>query len=229
MWFIILTSHHVTTSKSNVPIFSERALQVLGSLLVNQAEPLPLLNPNKRMYAINVIEMVDALDYEHSDIEWIEGHPGVLNDVRKFVFKPEAFAGSIIFKIPEYKKLLVFVTDVFKEVVEANKLNGFSFELLWDSEADGSAEAEMERKYREELAAVECNKGEEFPFAEAERRLEAGGAVASGKWRLQKAGDDSIRLGNLQADGRYKWIRSLFYPPILLDLMWHAVEVLAVD
>lgn len=211
---------------NNIPIFGERAAQVLDTLLADQAELLPLQHPDKTLYAINVIRVVDALDHERSEIEWLAGRP-LAKKIHKYVFKPQALEGCTIFKIPERKSLRVFVTDAFKEAVEANKLKGFSFELLWDSEADGSAEVELERKYQEALAAVERSKGEEFPFSEAERRVEAGRAVASGKWRLQQAEDGSMQLGNLQADGSYNWIQPLFYPPVLLDLKWHEVEVLS--
>lgn len=69
--------------------------------------------------------------------------------------------------------------------MEANGLKGFTFELLWDSEDNGDAEAKLERQYQEALAAIERNKGEEFSFKEALKRMEAGENVASGKWRLQ--------------------------------------------
>lgn len=106
---------------------------------------------------------------------------------------------------------------------------GFSFTLLWDSEASGDEEAELERRYQERLEAVERSKGEEFPFQEAERRMEAGEGLASGQWRLQKAKDGTERLGRLQADGSYDWIQPIFYPPVLLDLKWHVVDPLPVE
>lgn len=55
-------------------------------------------------------------------------------------FKLNVIQDYPIFKIPEYKSLRVFVTDTFKEAVEANGLKGFTFELLWDCEDNGDAE-----------------------------------------------------------------------------------------
>lgn len=113
--------------------------------------------------------------------------------------------------------------------VEANELKGFTFELLWDSESSVDAEADLERRYQEILAAVERNKGEEFSFQVAERRILDGEGCASGKWRLQYAPDGTVRLGSLQADGSYNWIQPIYYPPILLDLKWHVVDTLPMN
>lgn len=211
---------------SNIPIFSEKAVQVLEPHLNSNTELLPLQHPSKAYYAVNVTRLIDALDYENSEVEYVEGHPGFVRDVHRFAFKLDAIQEYPIFKIPEYKRLRIFVTDTFKEAVEANGLKGFTFELLWDSEANSDAEADLERQYQEALAAVERNKGEEFSFDEAIKRMEAGESLASGPWRLQQASDGTVRLGNLQADGSYNWIQPIYYPPILLDLKWHVVNSL---
>lgn len=131
---------------SEIPIFSERAIRALATYLDSNVELLPLKHPTQSFYAINVLRVIDALDYEKSEIEHVEGHPNFVRNVHRFVFKPEVIKDYSIFKIPEYKRLRVFVTDTFKEAVEANGLKGFTFELLWDSEDNGDAEAELERQ-----------------------------------------------------------------------------------
>lgn len=209
---------------SNIPIFNKRAIQVLAQYLDSNVELLPLKHPDQTFYAVNVTRLIDGLDYDNSEIEYVKGHPNFIDHVHRFVFKQNVIQDYPIFKIPEFKRLRVFVTDTFKEAVEANGLKGFTFELLWDSEDNGDAEANLERQYQEALAAIERNKGEEFSFKEALKRMEAGESVASGKWRLQQAADGTIRLGNLQADGSYNWIQPIYYPPILFDLKWHAVK-----
>ncbi len=214
---------------SNFPIFSELAVQTLAPYLDSNAEVLPLQHPTESFYAINVIRLIDGLDYENSTLEYDKNRPNMVRRVLRFVFNLDVIQEYPIFKIPQYKRLSVFVTDTFKEAVEANGLKGFTFELLWDSEASGDEEEELERRYQERLAAVERDKGEEFSFQEAERRMEAGEGLASGQWRLQKAGDGTARLGRLQADGSYNWIQPIFYPPIFFDLKWHVVDALLVD
>ncbi|GGG18419.1 imm11 family protein [Paenibacillus aceti] len=211
---------------SNIPIFSEKAVRLLEPYLNSNAELLPLQHPSKAYYAVNVTRIIDALDYENSVIEYVKGRPHLIDQVHRFVFKLDVIQEHAIFKIPEYKSLRIFVTDTFKDAVEANGLKGFTFELLWDSEANSDAEADLERQYQEALAAVEHNKGEEFPFDEAIKRMEAGESLASGPWRLQQAPDSTVRLGNLQADGSCNWIQPIYYPPILLDLKWHVVNSL---
>lgn len=90
-------------------------------------------------------------------------------------------------------------------------------------------ETELEPEYQEALAAVERNKGKEFSFSKALKRIEAGECVGSGKYRLQKAPDGLVRLGTLQADGTYRWVQPVNYPPILLDLKWHAVNSMPIN
>lgn len=212
------------------PIFSDRAIKVLHPYLESHVEVLPLIHPTESYYAVNVIRLVDALDYDKASLKFVEGHPDFIEEVHQYAFKPELVAQYPIFKIPEFKRLYVFVTDTFKEAVEASGLKGFKFELLWDSEVSNQdREAELERQHEEALAAIERNKGEEFSFDEAVRRIEAGKSCASGQWRLQQASDGTIRLGNLQADGSYSWIQPIYYPPILLELKWHSVNKIFAD
>lgn len=212
---------------NNIPILNERAVQTLAPYLEKNVELLPLQHPTKSYYAVNVTRLIDGLDYERSEVEFIR--PNVVKNVSRFVFKLDIIKDYPIFKIPEFKRTRVFVTDTFKEAVEANGLKGFTFELLWDSEDNRDKEAELERRFQEILAIFERNKGEEFSFQEAERRVFDGEGCASGKWRLQKAHDGTVRLGNLQWDGTYSWIQPIFHPPILLDLKWHKVDTLPID
>ncbi|WP_166241034.1 imm11 family protein [Paenibacillus turpanensis] len=212
---------------NKIPIFNDRTVKALKPYLDSNVELLPLKHPTKMFYAVNVIRVIDALDYEKSVVEYVEGNPNLFKGVSQFAFKLEAIRDYPIFKIPEYKKLRVFVTDSFKEAVEANHLKGFTFELVWDSENVGDAEADLERKVQEQLDAIERNKGEEFNFQAAQRKMEAGECIASGKWRLKQAEDGTVRMGSLQADGSYHWIQPSYYPPILLDLKWHVVDKLA--
>ncbi|WP_166242599.1 imm11 family protein [Paenibacillus turpanensis] len=214
---------------SNIPIFSGRAVQTLAQLLNPNVELLPLQHPTKRYFAVNVTRIVDGLDYEKSVVEYAEGLPGVIKEASRFEFKIDAIKEYPIFKIPEFKNRRVFVTDIFKDAVEANGLKGFAFELLWDSEESRATEAELERQYQEQLAAIERNKGEEFTFEVARKKMEAGEGIASGEWRLQKADDGTVRLGSLQANGSYNWIQPIYYPPVLLDLKWHVVNKLPIE
>ncbi|WP_088547231.1 imm11 family protein [Paenibacillus aquistagni] len=215
---------------NNIPIFSKHAIEVLQPYLESHVEMLPLIHPSKSYFAVNVIRLVDALDYDKASLKFVEGHSDFIEEVHQYAFKPELVAQYPIFKIPEFKRLYVFVTDTFKEAIEVSGLKGFEFELLWDSEVNNEdREAELERQYEEALAAIERNKGEEFSFDEAVRRIEAGESCASGQWQLQQASDGTIRLGNLQADDSYSWIQPIYYPPILLELKWHSVNKIFAD
>lgn len=131
---------------SNYPIFSDRAVQVLAPYLSCNVELLPLKHLTMNFYAVNVIRLLDGLDYKHSEIEFVEGHPNFVKNVNRYAFKIDVIHDYPIFKIPEYRRRRVYVSDAFKEAVEENGLKGFTFELLWDSEASVDAEAMKIRK-----------------------------------------------------------------------------------
>ena len=53
---------------------------------------------------------------------------------KKYSFIPNAVDGVPLFKITDEKVRYAFVSDAFKETVEKNKLTGFVFRLVWDSD-----------------------------------------------------------------------------------------------
>ena len=56
---------------------------------------------------------------------------------QKYAFKSEEeLRGHHIFKIIDEPTRRAFVSDEFKKCVEDNKLTGFIFKLVWDSEMD---------------------------------------------------------------------------------------------
>lgn len=52
----------------------------------------------------------------------------------KYCFREEVVHDVPIFKIIDEPLSRIFVSDIFKSIVEENKLKGFKFELVWDSE-----------------------------------------------------------------------------------------------
>lgn len=211
---------------STLPIFSEQAIKLLEPCLNGNAEILPLQHPTKKYYAINVTRVIEGLDFQKAVLERHEQYTQIIKDITKYAFDLNAVKDYAIFKLPEFKKTRIFVTDHFKNAVEEHGLTGFEFTLLWDSEEDSASMVDTEMRYREALEAIERNKGDEFSFQEALKKIESGEAVASGKWRIQQDHELNIILGELNPDGSYYWIEAIYYPPILLDLKWHLVNKL---
>ncbi len=74
----------------------------------------------------NIIDVLEALDLEHSDYSYITAKDIKLLSVRKYGLKAEVIKGHHIFKLKE-SIMPIFVSEVFKKEIEANRLSGFSF------------------------------------------------------------------------------------------------------
>jgi hypothetical protein len=113
---------------TKAPVCSERAKHCLEPIIGEYAEFLPLIKIRGKMhYAINVVKMVDCLDLERSEISYFEHDPTRIMDIHTYKFLPERMEDLPIFKVPQQRGAVVFVTKKFVDIVVANKLVGASF------------------------------------------------------------------------------------------------------
>ncbi len=115
------------------PVFSKKALECLAPLISKNVEILPIEFDEKEYVGINVITVLEAIDYENSVYKTYR------DGKRIMAFKSYAFLQNVvenvsIFKITDEKTRYAFVSDEFKQVVEKNDLLGFKFKLVWESE-----------------------------------------------------------------------------------------------
>lgn len=115
-----------------VPVLSEKALKVLDQLIKPSVEVLPLNCEGSTVYAINVIDILDCIDYASSEYKTYSGSSRIMRFI-KYSFKPDIIKGNHIFKIIDEPTRKPFVSDEFKKLVEENGLLGFKFDLVWDS------------------------------------------------------------------------------------------------
>lgn len=116
---------------THVPVFSQRAVDVLGTLLTENGELLPLNCHGKNYFAYNVTNLVDALDFRQSEI--VRFSTGRIMDIKKYVFRSESLSEVTVFKLPQTPRMDVFVTDPFVERVRSSALSGFLPEETWNS------------------------------------------------------------------------------------------------
>jgi hypothetical protein len=206
---------------TGIPIFSQEAINIVDKFLKSTVEILPLAHEGYNLFALNVINVVDCIDYEKAIVDEII--PGFFTGFKKYAFKAGVLRGQHIFKIPEQLKNKVFVSDEFRNQVLQSKLKGFKFIEVWDSEEDLQAQEAAHQNYIRILEKIEREKGPEFSFSEAISKLEAGMAVASGKEKMQHNDKNELFIGNLQEDGNYAWLKTIYYPPNFLQLKWHVV------
>jgi hypothetical protein len=113
-----------------IPVFSERAWEVLQPLLGASVEALPLNCDRGIFFVVNVLDHVDCLDYDRAEVTHYSS--GRVMMVDKFAFKPGSLHGKNMFKLPETAKSEVFVSESFKKIVEKAGLTGLWFEELAD-------------------------------------------------------------------------------------------------
>ena len=116
-----------------------KACDCLYSFLTRAGQLLPLVFREHNLQICNVLESAECVDEERS--EWyLDPRTNQRRNVRHPFFEPNKLPGSTLFKIPQMPQQ-IFVweqtgepDDEFKACVEANKLTGLVFELVWSEE-----------------------------------------------------------------------------------------------
>lgn len=205
------------------PVISERVKQVIAPFVTNEVEILPLLHDELDLYMLNVINVLDCVDWERSDIQRFSDGSWV--GFNKLVFDfTKIPKDTYMFKFIEKAGVCVYVTEAFKDLIESNKLKGLDFSEVYDSEFTEEKEQEQKHFYEAAISAVEQNKGKEFSYEHAVERVNQGAAVASGKWKMQLDNKGEFWLGEVILDLTYQWMMPVYIPPVLLGFQWHEVE-----
>jgi hypothetical protein len=105
--------------------FSDRAVEVLAPLVGDVIELLPLAYDGPgRFQVVNMLDLVDCLDEERSQIERF--YDGSIQSVERYVFKPGSTDGHHLFKCKPWG-LHNLVSAEFKALVEQHCLIGAYF------------------------------------------------------------------------------------------------------
>lgn len=131
---------------------------------------------------------------------------------------------TFMFKIKETATVEVFVTDLFKKVVEQHKFKGLNFSVIYDSEFKQKMEDEEQLLYAQALEVIERNKEEEHSYEDACELVDQGEAMVSGPWKMQLDQKGQFWPGELLKDLSYQWIMPDYIPPVLLLKSWQKVE-----
>lgn len=128
-----------------------RALGLMGMFLERAGQLLPVRYKDLELTLCNILEVYDCIDAERS--EWLtRPRTGEPYAVKKPYFVPQHFEASTLFKIPT-RTLDIFCWECnrdpeeeFKACVEANKLTGLRFELIWSDEKPARAAGKNHKK-----------------------------------------------------------------------------------
>ncbi|MDM5186266.1 suppressor of fused domain protein [Bacillus sp. DX4.1] len=122
------------------PIFTKKAVDVVFDLMKGKVEILPLVHERYECYAINVMNVLECIDYENAE-------PNNFAGFDKFAFLSEKIKGEHIFRALNTKhkygdfpivSVQTFVSDEFKERIVDSELKGFDFDLVWTSDEENN-------------------------------------------------------------------------------------------
>ena len=118
------------------PVLSRKALDILSPIISESSEVLKLITDDGEYYGINVTAVLNVIDYSKSEYRTYSDGKRIMA-FKKYAFvKKSELINHNIFKITDEPTRRAFVSDKFKTMVEENKLTGFKFKLVWDSEAN---------------------------------------------------------------------------------------------
>ena len=123
---------------TGIVLFNQKAKDCLEGVFGDYVEFVPAKYQDDIYYIVNVLNIIDGLNYEKSEFEKLDdGRPYSIN---KFSLRPNIVKNISIFKLFLEESIYsteIFVSQEVKDIVEANGLTGFSFEEVWrDDETD---------------------------------------------------------------------------------------------
>ena len=124
------------TFLSGVPLVNNRTKKVIKELIGDAVEFLPTSYENKNeFWIVNVTNVLDCINYNKAEPKRYSNNGRVMY-FNRYSFFEDKVKNQDIFKIVECPRSYVFVSDKFKDIIEKNKITGFTFTLVWDSEMD---------------------------------------------------------------------------------------------
>jgi hypothetical protein len=111
--------------RGTLPVLSPRAWECLRPLVGGYVEPLPVKCKKGDLYLLNVLADCPHFDQARSEVRWDDYLQAVIG-VYKYAFTPEAVFTEHLFRIGTQDKR-TYVTEVFRQAVEANNLNGLTW------------------------------------------------------------------------------------------------------
>ena len=115
---------------SPLDVFSEKAVNALGTMLSGNGTLLPFKHPESRFYLFLPDRVLDVLDEARSKLWKLD--TGRIVSIDEFVFRPDAKFEASIFQIPQLRFKQTFVTEDFVTAVQAHDLRGFKFPKVWE-------------------------------------------------------------------------------------------------
>lgn len=106
------------------------SLLKLQPYIQGEVEILTMNVEGLKMSILNVINVIDCLDKNKSEIYYFESS-GRIKSIKKYVFEISKIKDYCLFKIPQMARTEVFATDNFRNKVLKYELTGLEFVLAY--------------------------------------------------------------------------------------------------
>jgi Immunity protein family (Imm11) len=110
------------------PVFSQRAVELLGNVLEPNGELLPLVTSVGSYFLFNCTTVADVIDFERSKLDYLNTN-SILEIDHLEVFE-DRLAALSIFQLRKYPGRCC-VTDAVARRIREARLEGFEFRKLW--------------------------------------------------------------------------------------------------
>ena len=119
-----------------IPVVSDAALRTLRTFF-GKVDVLDVMVPGlakseekKCYHALHVRELVDCLDVERSNANWLE--PGLASAITTYEFDAQKLKGKHLFRIPQYAASAVYLSGELMQAIREEGLVGLAEDtLLW--------------------------------------------------------------------------------------------------
>ncbi len=112
-----------------IPVLNQKALDLLFPIIKDDVEILPLKFKDSLLYGINVLNVIDAINYDLSEYRTYRDGKRIMT-FKKYVFIDNMIKDENIFKIIDLPRGDIFVSELFYNTVYENKLEGFKLEQI---------------------------------------------------------------------------------------------------
>jgi len=127
---------HISKLSSDVVILRKSAVDKLKNILGN-VELLPTVCDFGDYWMVNVLDILDCVDYEHSDYTTFSNNARLDGRTKimafdQISFLPERVMGYHLFKTIDLPKSEIYVDNVFVKAVQDHSITGFLFQKVWE-------------------------------------------------------------------------------------------------
>ncbi|TNJ62047.1 leucine-rich repeat domain-containing protein [Paenibacillus hemerocallicola] len=200
------------------PVLTVRAKKVLTPLIGSDVEFLPLLHEEHELFAVKVNRVQNFVDMTNPMERKIGyGFFSEFVHICAEKIEPEVH----MFRLPQHLTTRIYVTDDFKDAVEAHKLKTFQFIKLWDTE--NSEEARKERLKRFDPYYKRLATRDKVSYQNAMDLLSLSKFVRESNSILKKE-NGSLVIGEIFDDETVRWIDPMYIPPLFFERQWYVYE-----